>query len=272
MRQIFARNNAGFTVAELITVMAILSVLAAIAIPVTLNQRNSATEATLRADLTIAVAKTQEFLTSVNGVPPNDVFITTTDDTWSAVDAEGNTLDTATLSGSTDLTGEIFTDGSWCIANYDTTSGQGFRYQSTTGEIEADQFCSGQPLGGIGTAIATDDLVLPGQVSAISIDTETEYALDITWTGATNATNYTVVVTGQTSTTTSDTSVALTGLLPGSTTVSIYATNDQGAGQPVNTTTTITGQTELEILTDRVTDAESDLDDALSRISALENQ
>lgn len=270
MLRTFLRDTKGFTVAELVTVMAILAVLAAIAIPLTLNQRASANETAQRADLTIAVSKVQDLLIGYNGIPPADIFVTTSNGTWSAAaDGELPVL-TGTLSTNTTISGTVWTDGSWCVDSTDQETFKTFSYQSDIAEITEDGICPTSALGGIGTTITSSPLSLPGQVSGISIDTTIDYEALVSWSAAPGADSYTVVVVGQTTTTEYGTSANLTGLLPGEATIIIYALNNDGAGQPVTITTTINGQTELQALTDRVTQAELDLLDALARIDALE--
>lgn len=265
------RKSNGFTVAELVTVMAILAILAAIAIPITLNQRASASEAAQRADLTLAVTKVQELLIGYNGVPPTDITITSTADTWQATDTNGTTLIQSTLSTETTLSGSMWTDGSWCVDNFDSNTGTVFSYQSDIGEIQEGFSCPTTALGGIGSVITSSPLTLPGQVSSVSVDTTVDNQLSITWTAASNATSYAVVVVGQSTTTVYSESALITGLLPGDATISIYAIGDQGAGQPVTVSATVAGLTDLQALDQRVTQAETDLADALSRIAALEN-
>ena len=63
------KGEAGFTLIELLVVVAIIGILAAIAIPVFLNQRNSARDASVKADLN-SVAKALETGYTVNNAFP----------------------------------------------------------------------------------------------------------------------------------------------------------------------------------------------------------
>ena len=63
------KGEAGFTLIELLVVVAIIGILAAIAIPVFLNQRNSARDASVKADLN-SVAKALETSYTVNNAFP----------------------------------------------------------------------------------------------------------------------------------------------------------------------------------------------------------
>jgi prepilin-type N-terminal cleavage/methylation domain-containing protein len=264
------RNNKGFTVAELVTVLAILSVLAAIAIPLTLSQRNAANESAQRADLTISIAKIQQLLVGYNGVPPTNITISSSGTSWTAIDENLTTVLSSSLTGETQLTGTLWTDGSWCVENFDTETNRTFSYQSDIGEIQKDISCPLEPLGGIGSIITTNELLLPGQITSFTIDTDIDYGLTITWEPVSGATSYTVVVVGQTSTTVTTETAIFAGLTPGATTISIYAIGEQGAGLPTSVNTTVMGATAMELLDARVIQAETDLANALSRIEALE--
>jgi type IV pilus assembly protein PilA len=65
------QRDAGFTLIELLVVVAIIGILAAIAIPVFLNQRNSARDASVKSDLNTS-AKAIETYYTTEGVYPVD--------------------------------------------------------------------------------------------------------------------------------------------------------------------------------------------------------
>jgi len=69
MQRANGRGEKGFTLIELLVVVAIIGILAAIAIPVFLNQRNSARDASVKADLK-SVAKALETGYVVNNAFP----------------------------------------------------------------------------------------------------------------------------------------------------------------------------------------------------------
>ena len=64
-------RDAGFTLIELLVVVAIIGILAAIAIPVFLNQRNSARDASVKSDLNTS-AKALETYYTTEGIYPVD--------------------------------------------------------------------------------------------------------------------------------------------------------------------------------------------------------
>jgi type IV pilus assembly protein PilA len=67
-------RDAGFTLIELLVVVAIIGILAAIAIPVFLNQRNSARDASVKSDIN-GVAKVMETLYVTNGEYPTVISV-----------------------------------------------------------------------------------------------------------------------------------------------------------------------------------------------------
>ncbi len=63
------QREAGFTLIELLVVVAIIGILAAIAIPVFLNQRNSARDASVKADLNTTAKALETYYTNTGGYP-----------------------------------------------------------------------------------------------------------------------------------------------------------------------------------------------------------
>src|SRR5919206_547049 len=67
LRQRMAQDESGFTLVELLVVMLILGILAAIAIPAFFNQRNKATDADAKSAARTAETAMETFATSNNG-------------------------------------------------------------------------------------------------------------------------------------------------------------------------------------------------------------
>ncbi len=72
-----AKREAGFTLIELLVVVAIIGILAAIAIPVFLNQRNSARDASVKADLNTTAKALETYYTNTGSYPAASAELTT---------------------------------------------------------------------------------------------------------------------------------------------------------------------------------------------------
>lgn len=70
------QREAGFTLIELLVVVAIIGILAAIAIPVFLNQRNSARDASVKADLNTTAKALETYYTNTGGYPGSSTDLT----------------------------------------------------------------------------------------------------------------------------------------------------------------------------------------------------
>jgi type IV pilus assembly protein PilA len=120
------RDEAGFTLIELLVVVIIIGILAAIAIPVFLNQRASAQNASIQSDLRNAAIEVETYYTTKQAYPTAESQLVAPD--ASIIVSTGNkfdyTPDNATAPSSFTLTG--------CNIN----SGDVFVYDSATGGLD----------------------------------------------------------------------------------------------------------------------------------------
>ena len=121
-------GDQGFTLIELLVVIIIIGILAAIAIPVFLNQRQKGWDAAVKADLRNAATTEETYLTE------NSVYT----DTITDLEASGfKYSDGANYDGATaDITATIDAGASYCLTAT-SASGNVFAYDNSAGGFVA---------------------------------------------------------------------------------------------------------------------------------------
>jgi prepilin-type N-terminal cleavage/methylation domain-containing protein len=150
-----SNRNEGFSLPEILVVVAILGVLAAIAIPISMNQQSRAFDASIKSDLTSAAASLETQLINWRGAPPGDLNIchgsptypsptvaptNTCDDLeWSAKLLNGTATSpplTGRISPGVVIQGRVAADGSYCLDGFSTRSGSSkFHYDSVSTQV-----------------------------------------------------------------------------------------------------------------------------------------
>ena len=121
------KKDKGFTLIELLVVIIIIGILAAIAIPVFLNQRKKAVDAGIKSDLRTAANEAESYFVDFQKYPA------TTTGTGSIV------IGAVTVKGSNAATAFAYTNATdrYTITGVNTTAGSGttYTYNSATGGL-----------------------------------------------------------------------------------------------------------------------------------------
>lgn len=233
-------QQSGFTLAEMLVVIVIIGIIGAIAIPSALNQRTQAIEAGMEADLLATSASVDVILSTWRGVPPAETAITTSGTTWSATPDGLATVASGEISDSSSMTGTIWTDGSYCLAISNTSTGSTLIYRSDTRDVVPGT-CPLTAIGGVGTLPDTITLSLPAMPGGLTATSSVDNQIDVSWDSVSGATSYTVSVAGISTQEVTVTNATFTGITPGTYTVVVYAQNDNGAGPGAYASVAVSG-------------------------------
>jgi type IV pilus assembly protein PilA len=141
IRKAMEEKDEGFTLIELLVVIIIIGILAAIAIPVFLNQRKNGYRAALKSDLKNAATAIESYGTDNNGSYVGASFgSTAADGTTTAGNVEFNKTTSVTL----DLVGANAT--TYCLKAIDTRLGtsEAWYYNKATG-VPSTTVCTAPP-------------------------------------------------------------------------------------------------------------------------------
>ena len=138
IRKSMADKDQGFTLIELLVVIIIIGILAAIAIPVFLNQRKKGVDASIKSDLQSSATTVETWITD----NPSTAILPTTANATATVAGTGSLVGVKVSPGNqVVLFPSLATTGAYCIfafnagASTAVASGTAFEYDSQNGGI-----------------------------------------------------------------------------------------------------------------------------------------
>jgi prepilin-type N-terminal cleavage/methylation domain-containing protein len=250
--RINARRSEGFSLTEIMVAIFIVAILAAIAIPATLAQRNLGVEAAQKSDLLAASAAVEQGLLRWRDAPPSRVDIASGTSQWAAIVAgDEDAAFTGTLSDGTTLTGTIWPDGSYCLQSTVAGASEVYTFRSDTSAVETNTACPTAPFGESIVLPGGAEQNLPGLPGNVVATVVNDKNVVVTWAppsqNATNLTGYTVKLNNidSVSVAAGVTTVTFPNLTNGNYTVIVYARNAAGVGAGESTTVTVAAPEEV---------------------------
>ncbi|WP_291382158.1 type II secretion system protein [Demequina sp.] len=135
VRKQLAKEDKGFTLIELLVVMIIIGILAAIAIPIFLNQRKKAEDSAAKADVSTLGKEMATYYVDATGTPPTVSKDATSGHWLLGTDDVGNASANVVFDSQTSTAGtEAVT---WCVSvsnpSGDVAATDGFKYSAEGG-------------------------------------------------------------------------------------------------------------------------------------------
>ena len=131
IRKAAEEKDQGFTLIELLVVMIIIGILAAIAIPVFLNQRKNAVDSSMKSDLRTIANELESYYTDQEAYPAAAAFVGTANAVTVAAEAVETSKDNAftyTLNGALDA---------YCVVASNTKGNHNWVYVSSAGGLQS---------------------------------------------------------------------------------------------------------------------------------------
>jgi len=229
----------GFSLPEIIAVITIIGILAAVAVPLALRQRSKGMEASMQADLSSTAVTIETTLSGLRGKPPADLAITTTGGTWSATNG-GTTYATGPANSGTALTGTVWANGTYCIAATNAGATTPVTLRSDKKQVESTA-CPATALPSSGALPIASAANLPAAPTGVVVTTPGNNQVQAQWAAVGTATSYTVLVPGKAPVNTTLLTHTVNNISPGTLAVQVRANNAVGSGPARENTVTVLG-------------------------------
>jgi prepilin-type N-terminal cleavage/methylation domain-containing protein len=235
-------SDHGFSIPELLAVLVVSALLAAVAIPAVLTFRNDQIVNSQKSDLQKVANDIDTILAGLRGAPSANITVTTAGSTYTITGpVSGNVADTGTLAAGHAITGTVWTDGSYCLTSTGIAAGGSATYIYRSDSRDA--IAGTCPTSGFGSLTSTAAAAATSLPSALTIVATSPVAGTVRVTWATNALadSVAILVDGKQTATfpADDLTATISGVEVGTRVITAYPVNTNGYGPKTTASVTV---------------------------------